>query len=73
MNITLLFIFVVITTSTGENVSNCRVTFKFEKICYRYRIDDHCQPPRKVADCERIKTTYNDRKCPNYFCVSNKQ
>ena len=44
--------------------------YTFQKICHRYRIDETCQPPTKVTNCERIKTTYNDRKCPVYFCVS---
>ena len=72
MNIVWFFVVAVIAPSLAENLSNCRVSYKFEKICHRFRIDDLCQPPKNVASCERIKTSYNDRKCPSYFCVSNK-
>ena len=70
MKIIWLLVFGSISSSIIENVPECRVTFKFQKICHRYRIDASCQPPNKHQDCKKIKTTYNDRKCPQYVCVS---
>ena len=70
MNIIWLLLCLTIVENAPENVPECRVTFKFQKICHRYRIDDNCRPPHKIENCERLKTTYNDRKCPQHICVS---
>lgn len=52
--------------TTGHN---CKVRFSFKKICHRFKVDSECQPPNQTNLCKRTKTTFEDSKCPIYFCV----
>jgi hypothetical protein len=49
---------------------NCKVKFVFQKVCNRVVVNDECQPPFFTANCKRLKTLINERKCPIYDCVS---
>ena len=51
-------------------VDLCDISFKFDKVCRRVKLNRHCQPPFDIENCDIWKTTYNDRKCPVYNCVS---
>lgn len=49
---------------------NCELRLKFQRVCNHYKPQPECRPPSQVDLCQRIKTTYNERKCPFYICVS---
>jgi hypothetical protein len=47
----------------------CKVQFTHVKVCKHFKIDTNYRPPN-IQSCQRIRTTYNDRRCPLYTCVS---
>ena len=70
-----LFCFRAILFCQGELTENnlvqkCQLRLSFQRVCHHYKPHEQCRPPFQIDLCQRIKTTYNERKCPLYLCVS---
>ena len=49
----------------------CTLHFYPSTICHHYDYGGGCTPGLE-QDCEPIKTTYQNPRCPTYICVSIK-
>ncbi len=60
----------VATTVTFSNkFPNCKTTYSYAKVCHHYNFQSSCVP-WNLKECQKVKTTYHQQKCPKYECVS---
>lgn len=51
--------------------SNCILNFKAAKVCKFYKLHQNCMPSNLETmdkNCEVLKVTRNEKKCPYYSC-----
>jgi hypothetical protein len=66
----LLIIVIVNPNFVVSNEWNCDVYFQFAKVCDRFDFNGDFCHQWDTSQCEILKTSYNDYRCPTYLCVS---
>lgn len=65
-------LYLLLNFSTSDCELECDLYFQFSKVCNRFDYKDKLCFPWDSSLCKVVKTTYNDYKCPTFYCVSQK-
>ncbi len=49
---------------------NCKTSYVFAKVCHHYDFQKTSCVPWNLQQCQKVRTSYNQMKCPKYQCVS---
>ncbi len=66
-----VFLVQIVEPSFSTSFPNCKTIYTFSKVCHHYKFElgQECVP-WNLTSCKKLKTTYNQFKCPKYICVS---
>lgn len=66
-NVLIYTIFLCLFLNVLSFKDNCIVKYSFKKVCHFYRSSDDCNR-QTLKNCQKIRTTYNEFRCPIYIC-----